>query len=393
MCRLENQRNQRFSRFFMNFRSFDFNCLDSNNLSTLWEFDDLFAWSALNIRECEVFAWWEHDDQFALEFRDWWSELRDDVEENNYLTTLFFHLHHYCLSIWLRWRDYKNNHEMLCKDVDDNDNEKNSECENDSENDDEDDNEETQNWFWWFEFWWCWFCECSIEKSEWVRFLKNDWRDSVLKIVLKREMFISFYIAESKMNLRKLKTEHDDEFDRRLLDWIKRSVVDFRRFRLLHLLLTRATILVSSFMRFFTYCAFCSDDKHLTNAFLMFWFFASIALKKWKTLIFDVIISSAIVALLDFAVTKKSFANVNFFVSDEISLNDCVDRFDEDEFQHNADLFIFVENDFLQSSHVNNFFRSQFEHSRDICINQRFNDDRHVAIVMKNENVDFDRMY
>ncbi len=41
-------------------------------------------------------------------------------------------------------------------------------------------------------------------------------------------------------------------------------------------------------------------------------------------MIFDVIISSAIVALLDFAVTKKSFARVNFVVSDEMSLNDCV---------------------------------------------------------------------
>jgi hypothetical protein len=73
-----------------------------------------------------------------------------------------------------------------------------------------------------------------------------------------------------------------------------------------------------------------------------------------------VIISSAIVALLDFAVTKKSFARVNFVVSDEMSLNDCVNRLDEDEFQHNVDLFIFVENDLFQSFHVNNFFRSQF---------------------------------
>jgi hypothetical protein len=73
-----------------------------------------------------------------------------------------------------------------------------------------------------------------------------------------------------------------------------------------------------------------------------------------------VIISSAIVALLDFAVTKKSFARVNFVVSDKMSLNDCVDCLDEDEFQHNVDLFILVENDFLQSFHVNNFFRSQF---------------------------------
>jgi hypothetical protein len=76
-----------------------------------------------------------------------------------------------------------------------------------------------------------------------------------------------------------------------------------------------------------------------------------------------------------------------------MSLNDCVDRLDEDEFQHHADLFIFVENDFLQSLHVNNFSRSQFEHSRRICINQRLNDDRHVAIVMKNESADSNRMH
>jgi hypothetical protein len=73
-----------------------------------------------------------------------------------------------------------------------------------------------------------------------------------------------------------------------------------------------------------------------------------------------VIISSTIVTLFDFAVTKESFARVNFVVSDEMSLNDCVDRLDEDEFQHDVDLFAFVENDFLQSSHVNNFFRNQF---------------------------------
>ncbi len=72
------------------------------------------------------------------------------------------------------------------------------------------------------------------------------------------------------------------------------------------------------------------------------------------------IISSAIVTLFDFAVTKKSFACVNFVVSDEMSLNNCVDRLDENEFQHDVDLFVFVENDFLQSFHVNNFFRNQF---------------------------------
>jgi hypothetical protein len=106
-----------------------------------------------------------------------------------------------------------------------------------------------------------------------------------------------------------------------------------------------------------------------------------------------VIISSAIVALLDFAVTKKSFADMNFFVSDEMSFDDCVDRLDEDEFQHYADLFIFVENDLLQSFHEDNFFHRQFEYSRRICINQRLDDDRHTAIVIKNESVDLNRMH
>jgi hypothetical protein len=76
-----------------------------------------------------------------------------------------------------------------------------------------------------------------------------------------------------------------------------------------------------------------------------------------------------------------------------MSLNDCVDRLDEDEFQHNADLFTFVENDFSQSFHVNNFFRSQFWYSRRICIDQRLNDDCHAAIVIENENADSDRMH
>jgi hypothetical protein len=97
--------------------------------------------------------------------------------------------------------------------------------------------------------------------------------------------------------------------------------------------------------------------------------------------------------LLDFAVTKKSLASVNFFVSDEMSLNDCVDRLDEDEFQHDVDLFIFVENNFLQSSHEDNFLRSQFEYSRRICINQRLDDDRHAAIVIESENADSDRVH
>ncbi len=134
------------------------------------------------------------------------------------------------------------------------------------------------------------------------------------------------------MNLEKLRTKHDDESDRRLLDEIKWDVVDSRRFCLLRLLLTNATIFVSNLTKFFIYCAFCFDNEHLTNAFLMFWFFASIVLWNRKTLIFDVIISSTIITLLDFKVTKKSFTRVNFFVSDKMSLNDCVDYFDENKF-------------------------------------------------------------
>jgi hypothetical protein len=110
-------------------------------------------------------------------------------------------------------------------------------------------------WFWWF---WCWFWWCWLER-----------RDSVLKIVLRREKFFSFYTAEWKMNLEKWWTKHDDEFDRRLhlLDRKKWDFVDFRRSRLLHFLLTYATVFVSNIMRFFTYCAFFLDDEHLTNAF------------------------------------------------------------------------------------------------------------------------------
>jgi hypothetical protein len=77
MFRFENQKNQKFDRFLVNFRFFDFDCLDSNNLNTLRRFDDSFARSALRVRECEIFTW-EDDDQLALEFQR--NELRDDVE-------------------------------------------------------------------------------------------------------------------------------------------------------------------------------------------------------------------------------------------------------------------------------------------------------------------------
>jgi hypothetical protein len=69
MSRFENQKNQKFDRSFVNFRFFDFDCLDSNNLNTFRRFDDFFVRDALKIRECEIFVW-EHDDQFAFEFRD-----------------------------------------------------------------------------------------------------------------------------------------------------------------------------------------------------------------------------------------------------------------------------------------------------------------------------------
>jgi hypothetical protein len=279
------------------------------------------------------------------------------------------------------WRDHEKNHRILFESVDANNSEEIIESESNNEKDVEDNSERTRIWFWWF--WWCWF-----EKRNFVLRV-------FLKIILRRERFFSFYTAEWEMNLEKWRTKYDNdnESDRRLFDRKEWNVVDFRRFRFFHLLLTYATVLVSNIMKFFTYCAFCFDDEYLTNAFLMIWFFASIAFWDRKTLIFDVIISSAIVALLDFADTKEFLARVNFVVSDEMSLNSCVDCLDEDEFQHDADLFVFVENDFLQSSHVDHFFRSQFWYSRRICINQRLNDDRHVAIVMKNENADFDKMH
>ncbi len=70
MCRFEIQRNQKFDRFFVNFRSLDFDCLDSNNLSSLREFDDSYIRDALSVRECEIITKREHDDQFEFEFRD-----------------------------------------------------------------------------------------------------------------------------------------------------------------------------------------------------------------------------------------------------------------------------------------------------------------------------------
>ncbi len=62
VCRLEIQRNQKFDRCFVNFRSFDFDCLDSNNLSTLRRFNDSFIQNALNVNDCEIFAEEKHCD-------------------------------------------------------------------------------------------------------------------------------------------------------------------------------------------------------------------------------------------------------------------------------------------------------------------------------------------
>ncbi len=155
VCRFEIQRNQKFNRFFEKFRFFDSSCLNSSNLNSLREFDDSFVRNALRVRECEIFAW-EYDDHLALKFRDWWNELRDCVKESSYLSTLFFHLQHYRLSIQLHWRDHKRRHEVLCESENNDEDEKN----NENDDDDEDHSEKTHNWFWcwsWCWFWWCWF--------------------------------------------------------------------------------------------------------------------------------------------------------------------------------------------------------------------------------------------
>jgi hypothetical protein len=202
----------------------------------------------------------------------------------------------------------------------------------------------------------------------WNSFLKDDRRNFVLRIVLQRDIFNSFYIVEWKINFWDLSNEHN-EFDWRLFNKKKWDVVDSRQFCFLRFRLTNAIMFASSIVKFFAYCAFCFNVEHLTNAFLMLEFFASIALWKRKTLISDVIVLSTIITLLDFWITKKSFKYVNFFVSNEMSLNDCVDRLDEDKFQHNVNLFVFVKDYFLQLFHVNNFFCSQFKNFRCICIN------------------------
>ncbi len=154
MCRLRDQRNQKFDRFFVNFRFLDSDDLNSNNLSSLREFNNSFARDALNVHKCKIFIKWKHNAQFAFEFRDKWDELRDDVDESDYLTILFSHLRHYCLSIRMRWRDHRRDHKMLHDDVIWNDDEESNE--DDDESDNEDDKERTQSWFWWRWFWWRW---------------------------------------------------------------------------------------------------------------------------------------------------------------------------------------------------------------------------------------------
>ncbi len=153
MCRFEIQRNQKFNRFFVNFRFFNLDDFNSNNLSTFCELDDSFTRDALNVNNYEVFAEDWHNDQLTLEFRDRESELQDNIDENDYLTTLFFHLRHHCLSFRMCWK----RHMMLFEDVNDNyhneDDWNNREDEN--ENNDKDDNEKKkicdEHWFW---FWW-----------------------------------------------------------------------------------------------------------------------------------------------------------------------------------------------------------------------------------------------
>ncbi len=203
MCRLEIQKNQKFNRFFVNFRFFDSDKFNSNNLSTFRELDDSLTRDALSVDRREIFVCWEHNDQLFLEFRGWWDELRNDIDENDYLTTLFFYLRHHCLSIRICWKSHK----MLHESVDDCDhkNDHESDCENDSESDRERANTWCEeHWFEWSWFWWCWFWKSWIDDDEWDLFLKSNWRNSVLKIDLRREMFISFYITEWRMNFENL---------------------------------------------------------------------------------------------------------------------------------------------------------------------------------------------
>ncbi len=56
LCRFEIQRNQRFDRFLVYFRSFDLDELDSNSLSAIREFDDSLTRDTLNVSEREFFA-------------------------------------------------------------------------------------------------------------------------------------------------------------------------------------------------------------------------------------------------------------------------------------------------------------------------------------------------
>ncbi len=55
MCRFEIQKNQKFDRFFVNFRVFDFDYFDSNNLSSFREFNDFFIRDALSVHDYKFF--------------------------------------------------------------------------------------------------------------------------------------------------------------------------------------------------------------------------------------------------------------------------------------------------------------------------------------------------
>ncbi len=132
MCRFEIQKNQKFSRSFVNFRSFDFDEFDLSSLSIFRWFEDSLARNTLNVDEREIFVNWEHDDQLTLEFRDE-NELRNDIDENDYLTILFLYLRHHCLSVRVCWEAHKMLHE-------------NDRDEDDDESDDENDDEKTKTW-------------------------------------------------------------------------------------------------------------------------------------------------------------------------------------------------------------------------------------------------------
>ncbi len=112
-------------------------------------------------------------------------------------------------------------------------------------------------------------------------------------------------------------------------------------------------------MRVFTHRAFRFDAENAAAALDVFRFFAFATFENQKTLSFYMIINSAIITLLDLVVTNQTLANVCFVVLYEIASNDRVDRFEDDEFQHDVDLIVFFENDFFNSFHVNDCFNNK----------------------------------